>query len=260
MTRHLVVAGAQRCGTTYLRTLLESHPDVAMATPPQPEPKVFLSDELTDRGVDFYHRTWFAHARGEGLYGEKSTSYLEFPEAAHRARRMLGDPLVVAQFRDPVDRAISNWKFSTQHGLEQRPIEEAFARNLDGPLPWDPSLSSVSPFAYLERGRYVDYLMPWLDLYGDRMRVQFLEEIDEASILDLCRFLEIDPAGMDLPDQAQGTVNASDGADPSLPADLETALRDYFRDSDRRLAEVLGRPVPWAEAGDIPAHPKETDR
>ena len=46
-SRHLLVIGAQRSGTTYLHSMLEAHPDVAMAQPPRPEPKVFCSDEAT---------------------------------------------------------------------------------------------------------------------------------------------------------------------------------------------------------------------
>ena len=46
VTRHLLVIGAQRCGTTYLHDLLDAHPEIAMARPARPEPKVFLADEL----------------------------------------------------------------------------------------------------------------------------------------------------------------------------------------------------------------------
>ncbi len=110
------------------------------------------------------------------LLGEKSTSYLEYPEAAARAAAVLGDPLVVVQLRDPVARARSHWAFSSDAGLEQRSLPDALAANLEGPLPWDPALTSVSPFAYLERGRYVDYLGAWLDRFGDDVTVLFLEE------------------------------------------------------------------------------------
>ena len=34
-----------------------------MAKPLQPEPKFFLIDELYQRGVEYYSRTWFADAR-----------------------------------------------------------------------------------------------------------------------------------------------------------------------------------------------------
>ena len=51
MIRHLLVIGAQRCGTTYLHTLLDAHPQITMARPANPEPKVFISDEATGKGL-----------------------------------------------------------------------------------------------------------------------------------------------------------------------------------------------------------------
>ena len=49
--RHLLVVGAQRCGTTYLATALDAHPDVAMARPSRPEPKVFNDASLSALGL-----------------------------------------------------------------------------------------------------------------------------------------------------------------------------------------------------------------
>jgi dTDP-4-amino-4,6-dideoxygalactose transaminase len=97
VTRHLLVVGAQRCGTTYLHDQLAAHPQIAMTRPQRPEPKVFLSDELAGRGRDWYVRTYFAHARDEVLLGEKSTSYLEYPEAAARAAALLKEDAGAAE-------------------------------------------------------------------------------------------------------------------------------------------------------------------
>lgn len=246
MTRHLLVIGAQRCGTTYLHDLLAAHPQVAMARPARPEPKVFLSDELAGRGRDWYRRTYFAHATDEILLGEKSTSYLEFPEAAARAAAVLGDPLILVQLRDPVQRAISHWAFSSDSGLETRPLVEVLTANLAGPLPWDPQLTSVSPFAYLERGRYTDYLGPWLDRFGDDVTVLLLEELVAGA--DRVRAL-YDRLGVDagyLPPALGVSVNESRQPSQELPDALLGRLRDHFRESDRALADLLGRPVPWA--------------
>ena len=56
---------------------------------------------------------------------------------------------------------MSHWRFSTDHGLETRDLEDALLADLDGDQQWDPAASSVSPFAYLRRGRYADQLEPW---------------------------------------------------------------------------------------------------
>lgn len=245
MSRHLLVIGAQRCGTTYLHDLLEAHPQVTMARPGRPEPKVFVSDELAGRGREWYLRTYFDHATDELLLGEKSTSYLEYAEAADRAAAVLGDPLILVQLRDPIERAVSHWAFSSDAGLETRPLADVLAANLEGPLPWDPALTSVSPFAYLERGRYVDHLGPWLDRFGDDLTVLLLEElVADARVLgDLYARLGVDAAFR--PAKSGTPVNESRQPHGDLDPDLHARLRAYFHDSDVALADLLDRPLPW---------------
>ncbi len=178
MSRHLLVIGAQRCGTTYLTTALDAHPEITMARPARPEPKVFCDDSVLARGAGWYRDEYFAHASDEAVLGEKSTSYLEDPVAPARAAAVLGTAHVVVLLRDPVERAVSNWRFSTEHGLETRPLEVALRENLAGRMPaWDPGRTSVSPFAYLERGRYADYLGPWRARFPETLHVLFLPEL-----------------------------------------------------------------------------------
>jgi hypothetical protein len=256
VSRHFVVIGAQRCGTTYLHDQLAAHPGIAMARPGRPEPKVFLSDDIVGRGADWYRRTWFGHADDAAVLGEKSTSYIETPEAVDRVRRTLGDARIVAQLRDPVGRAISNWKFSRSSGVEERPLAEALEQNLEGSLPWDRSRTSVSPYAYLERGRYAAQLEPWLAAFPHLVRVQFLEELvaDADLIGTLYGWLGVDPdfrpAALDEP------VHESDVTVGRLDDDLRGRLREYFEPADRELAALLGRELPWRVA----AHPSEGTR
>ena len=247
MTRHLLVIGAQRCGTTRLYELLDAHPDIAMARPARPEPKVFLSAELAGRGRDWYRRTYFAHATSESLLGEKSTSYLEDDKAAGRAADVLGAAEIVVQLRDPVARAVSNWRFSSEHGAEERPLARALEENMLGARDWDPTRTSVSPFAYLERGRYVDYLEPWWASFPDSVHVRFLHDEHGRlpAIAGLYAALGVDASFR--PREENRLVNASRAADTSLPETLVARLRDYYGDSDARLADRIGRPLPWAQ-------------
>lgn len=246
MTRHLLVIGGQRCGSTTLHHLLDAHPDVTMARPARPEPKVFCSDEATDRGIEWYHRTWFGHARDGQLLGDKSTSYLEDAQAPARAARMLGTPDVVVVLRDPVDRAVSNWRFSTDNGLETRPLETALRESLEHSAPWDRSGTSVSPFAYLERGRYVDYLRPWREQFPDTTHVLFLAELKKGTeaVDRLFDALGVRTGVLDL--RAPPVLNrSSETAGPSL--ELDGLLREYFAASDGALAGLLNRPLPWRQ-------------
>jgi hypothetical protein len=239
--RHFVVVGAQRSGTTYLHDLLEGHPQIVMARPKRPEPKVFLRH--TRLTPETYRERYFAHATDEPVYGEKSTSYLESEVAPDLIARVLGSPQILVQLRDPIERAVSNWRFSTQHGLEQRPLAEALAANIEGPLPWDPDITSVSPFAYLERGRFADDLDRWVDAFDTR--VVFLEETAAGpeAIRSVYEWLGVD-AGV-RPDALGHPVNVSEGEDSQLSEDLVADLRAWYDEPDRRLSDLLDRDLPW---------------
>ncbi len=244
MRRHLLVVGAQRCGTTFLHDALAAHPEVAMARPTRPEPKVFLRPEPVD--VATYVEDYFGHAGDAEVLGEKSTSYLEVPEVPDRVAATLGDPQILVQLRDPVARAVSNWSFSRDHGVERRSLAEALRADLAGGQDWDRSGSSVSPFAYVARGRYVDDLARWVDRFD--VRVQFLEELltDPRVTAELYRWLGVDDTFR--PELGDDPVNASSATPEPLDEELDAELRDHYRASDAALAELLGRTLPWRAA------------
>ena len=250
MTRHFLVIGAQRCGTTWLHHQLEAHPQIAMARPTRPEPKVFLEDLGPGQDHAWYVDTWFSHATSGQVLGEKSTSYVDRADAIPRIRHLLGDVPLVVQLRDPVARAISHWRFSTGSGLERRSLSDALAANLEGPLPWDPSVTSVSPYAYLERGRYVDALRPWIEGFGDLVRVQLLEDLLAQPSLLADTLAHVGVAPGPTPDVDLSPVNRSspDDAGAGLDPAIEAAVRQSFAQSDRELEVLLGRSLPWAAA------------
>ena len=245
MSRHLLVVGAQRCGTTAVHALLDGHPEIAMARPARPEPKVFTDPEAAARGAEWYRATYFGHASAGQLLGDKSTSYLEDPEAPGRAAAALGSPQVLVVLRDPLERAVSNWRLSTAHGLEDRPLEEALRENLQGPRAWDRAATSVSPFAYLERGRYADYLRPWTRTFPDTVHVAFLRELveDGTAVTALWQALGVSPTAGPL--RLDTSANRSGGPRPALPEELVVRVRAYYASSDQELASLLGRSLPW---------------
>ncbi len=240
--RHLVVIGAQRSGTTYLADVLEAHPDVALASPRRPEPKVFLSDEVVERGVEWYVETWFADRGEAALLVEKSTSYIDHPASAGRIAQVLEGARVLAQLRDPVARAVSHWRFSHGHGAEERPLGTALEESLAEERPWDRARYSASPFAYLSRGDYAAALAPWVERFGDRLRVQFLDEVAGGRAADqLFAWLDLAP-----PERvASEPANESPGEEPELAPGLLARLREHFAPSDQALRELLGRALPW---------------
>ena len=160
-------SAAQRCGTTYLQRAARRAPRRStMARPRRPEPKVFLRRRARrPRRWSGTARTYFAHATDERLLGEKSTSYLEDPQAAGRAPPgCSASPQVVVLLRDPV-RA-GRLQLAVQHRQRARDPRRSRTRcatTWTTRPAWDPQrYLGVARSPTCARGRYADYLDPWL--------------------------------------------------------------------------------------------------
>lgn len=248
---HFVIAGAQRCGTTYLYKLLDQHPKIEMARPIWPEPKFFLDPHRTSLGLPAYDAL-FEHRPGSIVRGEKSTTYIESDDAARRMVDLLPGVRVVVLVRDPVARAISNFRFSVDNGVENLRLREALTEGAQS-RPHDPKQISASPYAYLNRGKYADYLDRQIPIIGrSNLRVIVLEELlsDDHVLEELCAFLDLEPFE---PEGRTSIVNASLSKTDELTPEHELHLREYFEPSIQRLEDILERPIAvWPRARNVP--------
>ncbi len=238
MSSHFFIIGAQRCGTTYLYHQLDAHPDIEMAKPLRPEPKFFFTDELFNLGLDQYDRRFFPAGSSALVRGEKSTVYYESEPAAKRIARSFDQPRAIMVIRDPVERAVSNYWFSVNNGLETLPIEEAFRSEESRANDYDKTQVSVNPFAYLKRGRYIDFI----DIYDryfppERFKIVIFEQLvsDPSVLRDIYAFLGVDSDFA--PPDPERIINASRKSAVELPSEVRDYLHEYFADINTHLAE-----------------------
>jgi hypothetical protein len=242
MAEHFFIIGAQRCGTTFLYRLLDEHPSIEMARPLKPEPKFLLDADLCAKGREYYEATYFEGRPGIAWRGEKSTTYIESPLVAERMAQLFPEARVVCLVRDPVARAVSNYLFSRNNGLESLGLWEAFEREEERRNDYDRDRVSTSPFAYLTRGRYIDYLEPYLERFPDsRIRVVVQEAL--VSSLETIRGL-YEWFGVDtdfIPPTFGNVVNASRKSEEEKLTEAQVAvLRERFAEPNARLFERFG--------------------
>lgn len=238
MTEHFFIVGAQRSATTYLYQLLDEHPQIEMAKPIRPEPKFFLLDDLYAQGIDAYFAQFFDASAAPDRRGEKSTSYSESEKAARRIADHFPQARIIFLLREPIERAVSNYWFSVRNGLETRPIGEAL-REEDSRR--GSYLTSVSPFAYVKRGLYIDQIDLYERFFPHEQIGIFLHERLTASpeTLDsVYRFLGVDDT-FNPPSWGQ-VINAGQKGSETLTPDLEQRLIETFAEPNARLAERMG--------------------
>jgi hypothetical protein len=211
-----------------------------MAKPIRPEPKVFLTDSFTG-DADSYDAFLFPDNPSVLVRGEKSTSYLDNEDALRRIDKTFPDAKYLVALRDPVERALSHYRFSVENGLEKRTLEDAIKGDLEGREPEGDPGTSVSPYAYVRRGRYLEQLLR-LESHVPRRRLCVLisEEMGhlEETVSSIYRFVGIDDGF--LPQIDESPINAS-VAEIELSPRVRGALREHFASLNDDLAAFLGR-------------------
>ena len=241
MPDHFFIVGAQRSGTTYLYHLLAEHPQIEMAQPVRPEPKFFLTDACFEQGLARYWERFFPGKPGARLRGEKSTSYMESEPAARRIAQCFPNARMLFLLRDPIERALSNYRFSVGSGLEPLPLEEAFRREDERWEAYDRTRVSVSPYAYLRRGRYIDFIGMYERYFARDQLVVLLNERlvgNAAALQELYTMLGVSPDF--LPDSLHRVINESADLPVALSASLEADLVAYYADANAALAQRFG--------------------
>ncbi len=266
-----VIIGAVKAATTWALEQLQVNPALYM---PDPEPHYFSSE--FDRGEDYY-RAYFEAQVGSGrILGEKSADYLAHPDAPQRIANMLPHARLVVQFRNPVERAYSDYKMLYRRGtVKEGP--EAYLTSLDNPQP-----------RFLRDGLYGRDLRRWLDYFPANQIHAFLYDdvkADPKSTVEaISRHIGVEPV-FDV-GQARKTANnaserflplpvrkilaplkgsiaplrgnplfestrgffAREIAYPPLSAQLKLRLRDFYAEDVSQLGKLLGRDLSyWLE-------------
>lgn len=212
---NLIIAGFQKCGSTFLARTLGAHPAIQVAT--GKEPNIFLKSNENDYERFFDH----AFPSPESAFRcDASINYIVSEGARHRAARWCpADTRTIVIVRDPVARTLSGYLHMKKRFGEHRSI-----RDVLGPLSKDPheirTSEITSTLAALQHGKldlfkkidahderwinalyvsnslYHFHIQNWKQAFGDRKIMVVLFEdlvtkLDET-LSHIANFLGID--------------------------------------------------------------------
>ena len=239
---HLIIGGAPRSGTTFLCEMLAKHPDVFVARPIIPEPKVLFADPSEgDVGVLARYGAAFAGAPDGSVCVEKSSNYFENEMARFRFGRLLPQTRMLFILREPIARAYSNWRWSRKNGLETLSFSDALSCEGRRPDPFDGTRPHARPFDYLARSRYGSLALPWVELVGrDRLRFVTLEdalEDPERFVDEVQAFIGV--RSLPWSALATGAVNCTEQTE-ALSSELVVKLRRQLQPEMKLLERCAG--------------------
>jgi hypothetical protein len=237
-----IIGGAPRAGTNFLCHALERHPDVYLARPYLPEPKVFMGPEQPWSVYAARYAGFFAPAGGRRALGEKTTYYLENEACCALIRRHLPAVRMVFILREPVARAYSNYLWTRKNGLETLPFEEAVRLEGRRPSPLPPDRDYARPYDYVVRGHYDVFAERWYAALGrDRVTFVLYEDLvttPEPVLARLQAFIGVPVKPLGAEDL--GVINSASEMGPALDAALDRTLRERLAPHVRRFAALSG--------------------
>ncbi|MEM9523608.1 MAG: sulfotransferase [Pseudomonadota bacterium] len=121
---NLLLAGFQKCGSTYLASALGAHPQIALAKNKEPNIYLHYNEKI--------YPSRFAEAFGEGTARylcDASINYAVSDGALQRAAAWSPDDTrIILVVRDPVERVLSSYLHMKKRFAERRGIAEILAR------------------------------------------------------------------------------------------------------------------------------------
>lgn len=256
MRPNFLIVGEMKCGTSSLYTWLLEHPAIGG----YPYKEVLYFDLRYGRGPGWYQGHFPLASFGwrvrrelalEPRIGEASPNYFFHPGVAERIRRYDPDVKIIVLMRDPVARAYSHYQHSRRRRFETLDFEASLDAE-EGRLAPEAARLGRDPFhrsapllnySYLARGRYAESLERWGRVFPpEQMHVICSEDLFATPAPVVREALEF----LGVPD---GGVASFDPRGQRTYDDVEPATRErlaeYFKASNERLYEMLGRDLGW---------------
>lgn len=196
---NLVIAGVGKSGTSSMFAYLAAHPDVCGSTVKETH---FFDPVLSGEPVgplEEYAAYW-SHARGERYRLEATPLYCLGGDAILDAFESLLAPdlRVLVLLRDPVERLAVNFAYMKSKGA--LPGIDDFDQYVDRCLALRDQGFGTDPVhgaTAWSRSFYGDYLGPWVERLGPRLRLVWFEDLvsdPEGCVRDVLAWLDLDPS------------------------------------------------------------------
>jgi len=237
-----IIVGAQKAGTTSLYEYLCNHPNVLSNR--QKESDFFnLKYKWKERWYKFYFP--MEHKLKDKITGESSPNYLLNPNVARRIKNAVPNVKIIILLRNPVDRAISHYKYERYIGEENRSFDKAL-RCEEKRISGGPGTKKYIHYSYKKRGEYYNQVKRYKDVFNEE-RLMIIEserffEQTKKVMSEVYEFLEIDEVH---PEIYEAYKKRGDRVDVDVKRESIEILKRYFESHNKKLFDLLGRSFEW---------------
>ena len=192
---NVFLVGAQKSATTSFYSWLAQHPEICAPMSMKDFP-FFARQSNFEKGLDLIRPAYReAGCEAEKIRMQGCVQYMFYEEAMNRIAEFAPGAKILAILRDPVERALSAYRYFSKMKLEEYSFAEALA--LEEERLASPDFRIVSELTYLSHGRYGKQLSHIYERFPkDQVLVILYSEVKnhpERAVHRAFRFLGVDP-------------------------------------------------------------------
>lgn len=240
-----IIIGAQKSGTTSLENYIAQHPQVIPAI--KKETHFWYRD--FDNGINWYLAHFPPIPESENLIaGEATPNYLENYQAAERIYHVFPQVKLLVIFRNPIDRAFSQYHHWIRLNWDDRSFETAINSELEI-LKKNPAKPEgdqnywQQPGNYIGRGVYIEFLQKWLAVFPrEQLLILKGEDLYQKPVETMKQVFEF----LGLPEhQLPEYRKLNSGYYSPISDEMRQKLSEYFQPHNQRLEAYLGIKFDW---------------
>jgi len=247
-----IIIGTVRSGTTSLYYNICQHECILTAA----YDELGFFDSNYHLGLNWYRSLfptlfskWAVKQKTQfAITGEDTPFYIWNPLVAKRILKILPNIKLIVLFRNPVDRAYSNYHLAVREGSENLSFEDAIQvelKNLDKIN--DNIKQDVNKYAiarsYIAKGFYADQLKIWLELFRFEQLIiistEDLESNPQKTLDNIYDFLKIPKNHVLIPEKQKIASY------PKIKDETRKFLIDLYKKSNAELFTMIGQTFDW---------------
>jgi len=188
--------GAQKSATTSVYDWISQHPQVCGPIAVKDFPYFINKESYEQKKANIFIKAYLdENILDEKIILQGSVQYMFYPNAIKKIYNFNPESKLIAVLRNPVERAVSAYKFMKKMGVETLTFNEAI--EIEPERLGSDDYNTVSDLSYVSHGLYGQQLKQILK-YFDRKKIMILlfEEVKskpKSIISQIYKFLEIDP-------------------------------------------------------------------
>ena len=247
-----IIIGTVRSGSTSLYYNICQHPCVLSAS----YDELGFFDSNFHLGLNWYRSLfptlfskWLVKRKKQfAITGEDTPFYIWSPLVANRILKILPNVKLIVLFRNPVDRAYSNYHLGVRAGSENLSFEDAIQFELkkldESNNKFEQNVEKYTiPRSYISKGFYSNQLKIWLELFSPEQLIivstEDLESNPQETLDKIYDFLKI-PKNHKLIPEKQKIASY-----PKMKDETRKFLIDLYKKSNDELFTMIGEKFDW---------------